>query len=77
MRTLVATIAILVIIITNAHEIMPRNSLSDCKKQFNGANRIEADCNFCECIHKQGKPLDQCLNEYKKAADDIIQQLNN
>ena len=56
---------------------MPRNSLTDCKKQFNGANRIEAGCNFCECIHKQGKPLDQCLNEYKKAADDIIQQPNN
>ncbi len=69
----VATVIILLVVITNAYKILPRNSLSDCEKQFKGTNRTKAGQNFCDCIHNQGEPLDKCLEEYKKAPDDTIE----
>lgn len=71
----ISTIAILVLIIVNTYQIRPRNNISDCKKQFNGTNRIEAGCSFCDCIHKHGLSLDQCLDEYKRASNDTIKKL--
>ncbi len=49
------------------NEVMPRNSLKDCKKQFADAPNQEAGYQFCECIHTQGNPLDTCLETYEKA----------
>ena len=70
-----ATIIVLVLVVTNAYKIMPRNTLSACEKQFIGTNRTRAGYNFCNCIHNRGEPLDKCLNEYKKAPDDTIESL--
>ncbi|MCU0384553.1 MAG: hypothetical protein MUE38_00905 [Flavihumibacter sp.] len=47
------------------YEVMPRNSLKDCKAQFKGTNKEAAGYQFCECIHEKGNPLDNCLAEFK------------
>ena len=51
------------------HEVMPRNSLTDCKKQFVNTKNEAAGFNFCECIHNNGKPLDECLEAFYSASD--------
>lgn len=47
------------------YKIMPRNTISDCRTQCNNEN--DKSCiDFCECIHKEGKSLEKCLEEFKK-----------
>ena len=48
-------------------EVMPRNSLSDCKKQFEHTENEEAGFTFCECIHTDGAPLDTCLSAFESS----------
>ena len=48
------------------HDVMPRNSLSDCKKQFVGTQNEIAGADFCNCIHVEGSSLDDCLEIYDK-----------
>lgn len=48
------------------YKILPRNTFADCKTQCNNEND-KACIEFCECIHKEGKPLEKCLEEFKKA----------
>lgn len=43
-------------------QIMPRNSLQDCKSQFVNSVDQAAGFAFCECIHSDGYPLAHCLN---------------
>jgi uncharacterized membrane protein YphA (DoxX/SURF4 family) len=62
----------LVLIIRFSYGVMPRNTLKDCREQFNSSNRTQAGYRFCDCIHKQGQPLDKSLDEYEKAPDDTI-----
>jgi uncharacterized membrane protein YphA (DoxX/SURF4 family) len=67
-----ATLIILVLVITNVYNIMPRNTLSDCGQQCTSSKNPDA-CNvFCECIHKKGQPLEKCLNEYNKALKNTV-----
>ncbi len=66
-----ATVLMVVLIVTNMYDVMPKNTLSACKKQFKETNRTEAGDSFCKCIHTYGNPLDTCLDEYEKAPDDI------
>jgi len=49
------------------HEIMPQNSLESCKKQFYDTENEEAGFAFCECVHSQGNPLSDCLDEFEKS----------
>jgi len=49
------------------HTVMPRNSLSDCKRQFSDTVTETAGYQFCECIHITGQPLDKCLINYKNS----------
>ncbi|MFB9295017.1 DoxX family protein [Persicitalea jodogahamensis] len=65
-----ATFVLVVLVYLKAHDVMPRNTLAACKKQFVGSNRTKAGNTFCECIHTYGQPLDQCLAAYGKAPDD-------
>ena len=51
------------------YDAMPRNSLSDCKKQFANTKNEAAGFKFCECIHNDGQPLDECLKEYENSKD--------
>ena len=48
------------------YEAMPRNSLSDCKKQFVNTKNEAVGFEFCECIHADGKDLDTCLKAFEK-----------
>lgn len=48
------------------HEVMPHNSIGDCKKQFTNAPNQEVGYQFCECIHKEGNDLDTCLHTYEE-----------
>ncbi|SFS91361.1 hypothetical protein SAMN04487906_2060 [Zhouia amylolytica] len=49
------------------YEVMPRNSLSDCQKQFKGTANEKSGFEFCECIHVNGNSLDDCLEEFERA----------
>jgi hypothetical protein len=49
---------------------MPRNTLKDCRQQCPDSKKSKACYDFCDCIHKQGLPLDSCLDKYDKAAAD-------
>lgn len=66
----VAAIALVVLVVTQAYNVMPRNSFADCKRQFAGTARTTAGAAFCACIHKQGVLLDTALAAYYKAPDD-------
>jgi uncharacterized membrane protein YphA (DoxX/SURF4 family) len=60
----------LTVLLVNSYDVTPRNSFADCQKQFKGTQRTQAGYRFCTCIHKQGMPLAESLNEYDKATDD-------
>lgn len=48
------------------YTLLPRNTLSECRKQCFDSD-FQADCFvFCECIHKQGLPFNKCLTAYKE-----------
>ena len=45
------------------YKIMPQNTVSECKRQCENDN--DPNCiNFCDCIHLEGKSLNQCLDTY-------------
>ena len=47
------------------YKIMPRNTISECRKQCAGDNDV--DClTFCHCIHEEGNSLDKCLDAFNK-----------
>ncbi len=61
----ICTTVLIVSIAQLGYDAMPRNSISDCKKQFINTARDTAGCEFCDCIHKDGKPLKKCLEEFE------------
>lgn len=66
--TAVVTIVVLIGILSQfGYEAMPKNFYSDCEIQFENTKNVKAGVKFCECIHKNGKPLDQCLKEFENA----------
>ncbi len=65
----VLTSTLFVFIFQFGYEIMPRNSLSDCKAQFENTGNEVAGYAFCECIHASGFPLDGCVEAFERAKD--------
>ncbi|MET0393819.1 MAG: DoxX family protein [Chitinophagaceae bacterium] len=61
-----AAVAILALVVVFAFDIKPRNTPSECREQCAGSKDPGACHDFCDCIHQQGRPLDQCLEEYHK-----------
>lgn len=61
-----ATFGISILYFVYGHEVMPRNSLTECEKQFTRTNNEAAGLKFCDCIHTQGRNLQECLDEYEK-----------
>lgn len=58
--------AVVAVIVINVfvYDVRPGNSRLECT---NGcAGNPEACQRFCECIYDQGKPLDNCLEEYRQ-----------
>jgi uncharacterized membrane protein YphA (DoxX/SURF4 family) len=49
------------------YTIRPGNSLIECTNGCAGNSNPKACLEFCDCIHKKGKPLQECLVEYDKA----------
>ena len=64
--------AILVFIIIGTFylfEIVPGNSEDECSNQCASSKNPAACQVFCNCIYKQGQPLDSCLATFNKAKD--------
>jgi hypothetical protein len=59
-------------LVLNSCEIMPRNTLKDCRQQCKDSKKSKACYEFCDCIHKQGQPLDSCLKNYENSPEDSI-----
>lgn len=59
-------------ILATACEIMPRNSLKDCREQCKDSKKSQACYDFCDCIHNVGQPLDSCLDKYAKPSVDTV-----
>lgn len=68
-----AAVIVFVAVVPSLYSILPRNTLTQCIKQFKDSRRAKAGEDFCGCIHKNGEPLDKCLNEYNNAPEDTIQ----
>jgi uncharacterized membrane protein YphA (DoxX/SURF4 family) len=65
-----AAVVICMVGIPSLYVIKPRNTLAQCVRQFRNTNRTQAGEKFCDCIHKNGEPLDKCMNEYFNAPED-------
>lgn len=64
--------AILTIIIIGTfylYEIVPGNSEEACRNQCASSKNPGACESFCDCIYKQGQPLDGCLATFNMAND--------
>ena len=61
------TFGLVILMFMYGYEIMPRNSLAECKKQFATTDFENAGNRFCECVHTNGIPLDDCLEEFALA----------
>jgi uncharacterized membrane protein YphA (DoxX/SURF4 family) len=59
--------------IPSLYSIKPRNTLPQCQRQFKNSSKTQAGEKFCDCIHKNGEPLNKCLDEYFNAPDDTTQ----
>lgn len=51
------------------YEIIPGNEEAECRNQCASSKNPEACEIFCDCIYKQGQPLDSCLATFNKAKD--------
>jgi uncharacterized membrane protein YphA (DoxX/SURF4 family) len=51
------------------YEIGPCNSEAECRNQCASSKNPAACEIFCDCIYKQGQPLDSCLATFNKAKD--------
>ena len=65
---MVLLIAFLTLLSTNRiYEIMPRNSYNDCITRLPEAlEKSAASFDFCNCIHNQGKTLEECITEFDR-----------
>ncbi|WKK85091.1 DoxX family protein [Marivirga arenosa] len=59
------SVAITIIVFLKGFELMPRNSLKDCKKQFENTDNEKKGFEFCECIHVKGNSLNECIDNYE------------
>lgn len=57
----VSTISFTVWLAHFGYQVMPRNSLKDCKSQFLNSENELIGQEFCQCIHTKGNPLKECL----------------
>jgi uncharacterized membrane protein YphA (DoxX/SURF4 family) len=65
----VITVMLTILFARFGYDALPRNSLSDCKKQFENTRSEVAGSEFCECIHNDGQPLDECLKEFENSKE--------
>ncbi|TQD39144.1 DoxX family protein [Haloflavibacter putidus] len=63
----VSCVALTIILAQFGYEVMPRNSISDCREQFKNTTDKTIGFNFCDCIHNKGKSLNTCLEAFEKS----------
>jgi uncharacterized membrane protein YphA (DoxX/SURF4 family) len=63
------TIVLVIVINIFIFEIRPGNSLIECRNGCLESKYPKASRKFCDCIYKQGKPLDKCLEVYRQAKE--------
>jgi uncharacterized membrane protein YphA (DoxX/SURF4 family) len=61
----VAAIAAVIIINAFLYDIRPGNSELECTNGCRDNARPEACKQFCNCIYKEGNPLNNCLDKYR------------
>jgi len=64
-----AIVAFIIIATFYLYEITPGNSEAECRNQCASSKNPAACEIFCDCIYKQGQPLDSCLATFDKAKD--------
>ena len=58
---------VVVLLNTQAYDMKPYNTISECRANCEDSDYPE-DCErFCDCIHGEGRPLDECLEDYYEA----------
>ena len=69
---ILTTVIVFATVVPRLYRIRPRNTYSQCIRQFRGSNRTKAGYDFCDCIHQQGRSLGGCLDAYNQAPNDSI-----
>ena len=62
----VLTVISTIVLTEFAYDTMPRNTTGDCNDQFKGTKNEVVGADFCDCIHKKGKSLEECLDQLEK-----------
>ena len=65
----IAAVAFIIIGTFYLYEIGPGNSEAECRNQCFSSKNPAACETFCDCIYKQGLPLDSCLARFDEAKD--------
>lgn len=65
----VAAVAIIIFGTFYLFEIVPGNEEEECRNQCASSKNPAACQAFCDCIYKEGQPLDSCLATFDKAKD--------
>lgn len=61
------TVALTVMIVTNAYDKKTRNTLQDCYNDCKSNDDAQPCYDFCECIHTQGRSFSNCSEELREA----------
>ncbi len=61
-----AMVAVVLWMANSGFQTLPRNSLKDCQSQYANTEQEAAGFAFCECIHRDGNPLDHCMEALEK-----------
>jgi len=64
-----AVLAFIIVGTSYLFEIVPGNSEAECRNQCASSKNPAACEVFCDCIYKQGQPLDSCLAIFNKVKD--------
>jgi len=64
-----AIVAFIIVGTFYLYEIVPGNEEAECRNQCASSKNPGACEVFCDCIYKQGQPLDSCLATFNKAKD--------
>ena len=65
----ISTLAVVVILNQIMYDIRPGNEPAECYNSCPGNSDPAACMQFCECIHQNGTPLNECLENYERAKD--------
>jgi len=65
--SVIATIAAIIVINLYVYDIRPGNAQDECINMCPDNSNPKACEEFCDCIYNKGRPLPDCLAQYKKA----------